>query len=174
MNEIEFHNLMETAWQRPLAADELARVERWCQLHPERRKEVELDLAASSALHGLPEVEVPSNFMARVWSEVDRSEALASTPEIKVRSRATGWNLASLLRASFPRFAAATLIVVGGGTLGWQGYRSNQRTEVAAGVTQVMQASSIPDPEMLQVFDTLQVMVETPTAVDVDLLAALQ
>ena len=172
MNESEFHNLMETAWRRPLAVDELARVERWCQLHPDRRKEVELDLAASAALHGLPEVEVPSNFMARVWSEVERSEGLA--PSDAVRLRAKGWNWAALLRLSLPRFAAATLILVGSGTLGWQGYRSNQRTQVAAGVTQVMQASSIPDPEMLQVFDTLQVMVETPTAVDLDLLAALQ
>lgn len=172
MNETEFHNLMETAWRRPLAADELARVERWCQLHPERRKEVELDLGVAAALHGLPDVEVPSNFMAQVWNEVERSEALASPQEESPRAR--GWNGSVLFGLSLPRFAAAALLIVGAAGLGWQGHRSSQRTEVAAGVAQVMQASSIPDPEMLQVFDTLQVMVETPTAVDVDLLAALQ
>ena len=166
MNETELQQMIEAAWRRPLAAEELAAMQAWCSQHPERRAEIELDLQAARCLHGLPDVEVPSHFLSQVWREIDRQESLASRPSMVV---ASSWNW----RLWLPRFAVATL-VVSGGLAGWQHYQATQRTQVAAGFQQISQAAAIPDPGMLQEIDTLRLLMETPSSVDVELLAALQ
>lgn len=166
MNESELQELIDSAWRRPLTAEETVEIQRWCSLHPDRRAEIELDLQAARCVHGLPDVEVPSHFTSQVWREIDRQENLSSLPKGVLGS---AWNW----RLWIPRFAVAALVVTGG-VAGWQYHQTTQRTQVAAGFQQVFQAASIPDPGMLQEFDSLRLVMETPSSVDVELLAALQ
>ncbi|MBL9167957.1 MAG: hypothetical protein JNN07_09470 [Verrucomicrobiales bacterium] len=166
MNEHELQELMEAAWRRPLTRAERGEIEGWCSQHPDRRAEVELELQAARGVVSLPDVPVPSHFMSQVWREIDRQEAASRRP-VAATASLRDW------RAWIPRFAVAALVLTVG-LSGWQRYQTRQRTQVAAEVQQVFKAASIPDPEMLQELDTLKLLVETPSSVDVELLAALQ
>lgn len=163
MNESEFKEMLDTAWRRRLTASELEAATQWVGRHPKDRPELEQVLAASQGLGGLPDLVVPSNFMARVWEGVERGERV----EARVKARAFGW------RFWLPRFAsagAAVMIVAAG----WWRYEAGRREEVASGIATAADAAQTLDPAMLREFEALKVMSEVPAAVDEELLAALQ
>ena len=166
MNESEFKEMLDTAWRRRLTESELEAATQWVGRHPKDRPELEQVLAASQGLGGLPDVEVPSNFMARVWDGVERVERVERM-EVKAKARAFGW------RFWLPRFAsagAAVMIVAAG----WWRYDAGRRAEVASGIATAADAAQTLDPAMLREFEALKVMSEVPAAVDEELLAALQ
>lgn len=163
MNESQIKELLEISWRRRLTAEEKRDVGDWLDRNPARRSEYEQALAASQALAQLPDAEVPSNFMSRVWDGVE----VAERETAPARAPLGGWRL------WLPRWAtgmAALLLVAGG----WWQYAATQRAEVAQGVMAAADTAETLDPAMLRDFEALQVMTEASAAVDEELLTALQ
>ena len=167
MNENEVQDLLDAAWRRRLAAEELALIRRWCEAHPEQQAGIEATLQVSATLHELPDAPVPSNFLSQIWQEVDRAEKAGTAPASSNRGGLRGW------RVPMARFAVAAC-VVGLSVTGWWGYQTAQRGNVAAGLEQLASGGPLPDLGMMRELDAIRVMTEASLIVDVELLAALQ
>lgn len=172
MNDTDLQRLIDTAWKRRLTEEEQAALRAWCLAHPQRRSEIEADLALAESVRELPDVPVPSNFVAQVWSEIEQSEAAES----RASRRRSGPVTVSFWdwRAWMPRLALGSLVVAV--TFGgwWRYSQSERRLQVASGLERVSAAAAAPDPGMLREFDAIQVLSEASAPVDVELLAALQ
>jgi anti-sigma factor RsiW len=166
MNEREFKELRETSWRRKLSPAEEARLQNYLAAHPQGQGEFETDLALSHILAQLSDAPLSSNFTARVLQAVERESA--AMPRLAFRLDALRQWLARLS----PRVAwAAVLLCLG--ALAWQQHQWNQRSRLAQGVASVLQASAVPEPEMLQDFDAIQQLRQAPFPDDMELLAAL-
>lgn len=148
--------LREKAWRGQLTDAERAAT------GPELQAELAQEARLNAALGRLPEVQVSSNFTARVLQAIDREEAAG---------RARGW------RWSWPRLlprVAVTIAVVAFAALSWQHYELRQRlVPIARSVAVVTDTSSVPGVEALDNYEAIQRMGQAQHADDT-LLALMQ
>ncbi len=159
-----YERLRELSWRRPPTAAEQAHLQTWLGAHPEAQAEVEVELALAQALRSLPEAPVPSNFTARVWQTIERTDG---TP-----TRATGGRTVAWWRDWFPRFAVAT-VVVGAGLLV---YRHNEAAEQVELVKNFLAAAGSPalaDPNVIEDFDVI-CQLRPPILADNELLKLME
>ena len=160
MNQSEFDNLLQTAHERDLTDDELARLERWLAANPADQAEWE---ALDHLLATLPDTPVATNFTARVLDEVRRAET--AHPALGQ----AWWQ-----RLLAPQFrpvqiaAAATLAMVIGG-VGYQSHLNQSRAEMAAAVASI---AEFP-PGFLADFEAIGAVAQAD-AIDEELWAALK
>ncbi len=160
MNQSEFDNLLQTAYERDLTDGELAKLERWLAANPTDQAEWE---ALDHLLATLPDTPVATNFTARVLDEVRCAET--AHPALGQ----AWWQ-----RLLAPQFrpvqiaAAATLAMVIGG-VGYQSHLNQSRAEMAAAVASI---AEFP-PGFLADFEAIGAVAQAD-AIDEELWAALK
>ena len=160
MNQSEFDNLLQTAYERDLTDGELARLERWLAANPADQAEWE---ALDHLLATLPDTPVATNFTARVLDEVRRAET--AHPALGQ----AWWQ-----RLLAPQFrpvqiaAAATLAMVIGG-VGYQSHLNQSRAEMAAAIASI---AEFP-PGFLADFEAIGAVAQADV-IDEELWAALK
>jgi len=164
MNESDYNLLREKSWRRKLTAAEEAERRAWLADHPESVTDWESEVRLIEALNQLPEASVPTNFTARVLQAVEREASAENRP------RVSRWSW--LLRSLLPK-AAAIAVVLAVGLLTYHEHRAERRAEVMQGVKVVAGVSSLPGPEIIQDFDTIQRMGNT-TGPDPELIALMK
>lgn len=143
MNDSNDNPLRENSWRRRLTPAEMAELQAWLAEHPQAQADWEAEIRLTEAMNRLPDAPVPSNFTARVLQAVERESAVAGRPQAPAR----GW----LLRALLPR-AAVAAVVLGAALLTYHEHiEANRRAELVV-------VRSLPSPEILQDFDTIQKM----------------
>lgn len=152
--------MQEILWRRPLTREETARLRSGTALPHEFDPATEA--ALTRALNGIPDVDVPSNFTARVLAETERLERLHD------RSAPVVW-----WRRFVPRLA------VGGGLavavlLGVGRYETHRQLETARHAAELADVATPPTVEILRDFEAIERMSQTPAQADLHLLAALQ
>jgi anti-sigma factor RsiW len=162
MNDPLFSRLRESSWRRKLTAQEEAEMRAWLAEHPEMEAGWETEVELSEALSHLADAPVPANFTARVLQALDREPAGSRRPD-------PGWKW--MWRSLLPKAAVAGL-VVGLGVYSYEKHQANQRAEFAGSVAFVSSVP-VPGPELLQDFETIRHLGQTPPA-DEELLALLK
>lgn len=136
----------------------------WLAEHPEAQAEWDAETALTSALAGLPDVPVASNFTSRVLAAVDREEVA------KIRAaRPEGW---LPWKRWLPRMALGALAVAAG-LLSYREVAAIQRAKLVQSVEVVSRVSTLPSPAILEDFDAIQRLTPPPAADD-QLLSLLQ
>jgi len=156
-----YTRLLELSWRRELTPGEAAQLEAWLLEHPEFRTEWEADGALNAALGHLPAVAVPSNFTARVLQAVEREM------DTEARSPRPAWRSWPRLRW-LPATACAALLLAAG-LFSYHRHQVINRLKLAQSVAAVADVSSLPSPDILKDFETIQHLNRTPP--DTDLLA---
>lgn len=162
MRDLNFQNLKELSWRRPLTPEETSRLRQWLAARPEFQTQWEEEAALSQFLRRLPAAPVSSNFTARVLQA-----ALQAPPR-------RGWRFwEALVRAAWlPRCAlGASMICVA--LLSFHGYQAAQRERAARDLARVSRLAALPPMAWLKDFDTIERLNKVQVADD-DLLAALQ
>ena len=157
--------LREILWRRPLTAAEAAELRAWLAAHPDAAADWATEQQLSRAVRRLADAPVPSNFTARVLQAVERETAAASRPASAGRSwwRSLGW---------LPKLATACA-VVGLSVLSLHQYRVVSRERMAQSVAVLAEAGPLPSTDVLQDFDAICRLAQTPPA-DEELLALMQ
>lgn len=157
-----YQKLSEISWRRPLTEAEQAELRVWLMAHPEAQADIEAEEALNQAMAKLPEAPMPSNFTARVWQAIEREAA----PKTAVAApRSFRW-----WRVFIPRFAVATLIVVGGAVA----YRNNvakQNQALLTAAQEVAAVESFADPLVMADFEVIASLSPTLGVADEKLLA---
>ncbi len=165
--ETRYHQLRETAWRRKLTKVEACEMRAHLKAHPEAQADWEAEAALNDALGRLKEAAVSSNFTALVLHAAERESAG------RVRSQAAWWNFGWPLLSRAPKVAAA-ILVVGLSFLAYQRHQVASRRELAASVVAVANVKSLPPyPEVLEDFEAIRRLSQTPPA-DEALLALLK
>lgn len=162
MNQNEFEKLKLASWQRRLTDQESSALEVHFAAHPEMRTEWDEDVGLAQTIRHLPQVPVSSNFTGLVLRAVDREFARP----VQESPAFYDW-----LRGHWLRSTALASLLVCGGLISAQQYRSVQRMNMAQGVSAVSQAAAFPH-QWLEDFDAINRFDRPP--VDNELLAALQ
>jgi anti-sigma factor RsiW len=156
MNESDHNPLSEKSWRRKLTPAEAAELEAWLSEHPEAQADWETELRLTEVISRLPDAPAPSNFTARVLQAVERESATGN------RRRGRFWKMS--LRLLLPR-AAAAAVILGAGILAIHEHTvTERRAELAQSVKIVSGVRSLPSPQILQDFDTIQKMGATANA----------
>ena len=157
--------LRETLWRRPLTAAETAELRAWLAAHSGTQADWAAEQQLSRAVRRLADAPVPSNFTARVLQDVERATAASSRPTSAGRSwwRSLGW---------LPKLATACA-VVGLSVLSLHQYRVVSRERMAQSVAVLAEAGPLPSTDVLQDFDAICRLAQTPPA-DEELLALMQ
>lgn len=156
--------LRETAWRRKLTGAEEADLHGWLAAHPEAQDDWEDEVALSKLLTQLPDVPVPSNFIARVLHAVEREESARN----RERSPRRAW----VPRIWIPRFALV-VILAAAGWFTFQWHARVQRLKLAQSVAAVADVRSLPSPQFLEDFDAIRSLRPMPPA-DQELLALMK
>jgi anti-sigma factor RsiW len=163
MNDSDYNPLHEKSWRRKLTPAEEAALRAWLAQHPEAASDWETDARLTRALDKLPDAPVPSNFTARVLQAVER-ESVPPT-----RSGVTRWRW--FLHSVFPKAAAAAVAVVLGVGVVLHEQADTKRRQMVQSIRMVSGVSSLPDPEVLQDFETIR---QLPSGPDQDLIALMK
>ena len=163
MNTPDSHaDWLDAVEGRRLTADEIEALRHGLAGRPREQARLADELALNAALDSLPPVEVPSNFAARVWADIERA------PRVSRFAWPTWFAWFAWFRPARAVTFATVLLAAG---LGWSQFRSHQRGELAANLAEVSQA--VPDVEMLRDFEAIQALHATPKPGDVELMGAL-
>lgn len=165
MNNAMFEELLALRQKRPLTPDEQARLERWLVAHPADRARWSEETALSTVLHRLPGPAVPSNFMARVWQDIEAGEK-RSAPA----GTATGWRSWFRWPSLARQFALAVLLLAA--IIAIQGRRSQSPAQVARSIEQVAAFAPAASVDLLKDFEAIRRLNQAPA--DVELLAAFE
>jgi len=163
MNDVMFEELLALRHKRPLTPDEQSRLDGWLTAHPADRARWAEEATLSDALHRLPQATTPSNFMARVWQDI---EAAGRRP---ARTEA-GWRNWLRWPSLAQQFALAVLLLTAVMIL--QGRRARTQTQLARGIEQVTTLARLPDVALLKDFEAISRL--NQSAADVELLAAFE
>lgn len=163
MNNAMFEELLALRHKRPLTPDERARLDGWLADHPADRALWLEEAALSTALRHLPQPPVPSNFMARVWQDIEAAERKAMTAE-------TGWRGWFRWPSLAQQFALAVLLLAA--VMVFQGRRARSPVQVARSIEQVATFARVPSVEFLKDFEAISRL--NQAAADVELLAAFE
>lgn len=165
MNNALFEELLALRQKGALAAEEQARLDDWLAAHPADRARWAEEVALSSALRRLPELPVASNFMARVWDEIEARESRAAQA-----ATGSGWRAWFRWPSLAQQFAlAAFLLAV---VVVFQGRRVRTQTQVAHGLEHIAAVARGPNVELLKDFEAISRLHQS--AADVELLAAFE
>lgn len=162
MNEPLHQRLREAGWRRRLNASEEAELSAWLASHPEAQAHWETELALNEAMELLPEAPLSSNFTARVLQAVERESPA------KQRLRPSRWTWRRLVPG-----AALAALVIGVGLFTYDRDQAARRAELARKVAIISSVAATQNPEVLQDFDTIRHLGQTPKP-DEELLALLQ
>ena len=154
--------LRELSWRRKLTAAEAVELRAYLAAHPEAQSDWETEAALGEVLTRLVDTPVSSNFTARVLQAVER--------EIADHTWAPRWNWAC--QVLLPR-AAVVVAVAGLGLFAYQRYEVVERAKLARSVVAVLDAKSLPSPQVLADFEAIRRLGRTPPA-DEELLALLK
>ncbi len=164
MNANQFEELLALRWKRRLNEAEQMQVDLWLASHPAERARWETEVSTSRAFHELPTNPAPSNFMARVWQQIDQEERR----EPPVTARWPGWFRWPSLAQQFAVLAmvcALTALVL-------QQRRARTPAQLARSVEQVAPLARMPDLALLKDFEAIS-RLSQPGA-DLELLAAFE
>ncbi|MEN9572266.1 MAG: hypothetical protein RL514_121 [Verrucomicrobiota bacterium] len=165
MNNSLFEELLALRLKRPLTPDELARLDGWLVTHPADRPRWAEATALAEALRRLPAPQVASNFMARVWQDIEAEQRRAAPAHAAVGGR--GWfrwpSLAQQFAFAVMLLAVAVLL---------PGRRGRTPTQVARSIEQVTTLTRLPSVALLKDFEAISRL--NQSAADVELLAAFE
>lgn len=167
-------SLRDTLLRRELTAAETRELAAWFAAHPDAGSLAE-ELALARALHRLPPAPVPSNFNARVLADLRREPHVPSMAAFPRESLVRRW-LSFAVPWPMPRATASALavaLVLALGLGGWRWHSARQQAEFTRNVAALRVLAAV-NPEVLEDFDTIRQFGETDTAIDFELLAALQ
>ncbi len=169
MNEPFYKELVEARWRRQLSPTEKAALAAFLSQHPEKQTEWGDEVALSELLHRLPQPQVSSNFTARTLQALEAELRRNEGPASRWR-----WWLNWTHRLA-PRYAVAGLLVVGS-ILGVFEYRVYNQKQVTQEMVSTLGrgTAALPAPELLQDFDSIQLLGSVSTPSDEDLLAVLE
>ena len=167
MNDTLFEDLIALRLKRPLTPDEQARLDGWLVAHPADRARWLEATALSSALRRLPEPPVSSNFMARVWQEIEAQERRAATTP-----SSTGWRTWLRWPSLATQFACALLLLLLAAVVVSQGRRTRTHTQVTRSIEHIAAIARGPSIEVLKDFEAISRL--NQTGADVELLAAFE
>jgi anti-sigma factor RsiW len=158
---------LEASWRGKLSPTEEAELRAWLAAHPLAQADWEAETTLTDALGGLPQAPLPSNFTARVLDTVERETWPRPQPS-RWREWAP-WHWRWLPRAAF--FA----IVAAGGVLAFHHLRDAQQEkfQYARSVVALSRVESLPGPAILENFDAIRALDQTPGP-DQELLKLLQ
>jgi len=144
-NEPLQNSLRELLWRRKLTDAERAGL----NAQPEMQADLETESRLSDVLARLPDVQVPSNFTARVLQAIERES---------VRSHATSWSWSWTWRVFVPRATVAAVVIAFAG-LGIHRHELNaHRAALAKNVVLVAVAQPMPSVDALKNFNAIQRM----------------
>lgn len=155
----------EIIWRRKLTPAETAELREYLATHPEVAGEWEAELALNQVLDHLPEApRVSSNFTARVMEAVRleaAAQARAKTPQ------GFGWQTISRW---LPRTAVACLIV----TACLFAYHEHEQTARLTLAHDVVRLTAAVSPDMMEDFEAIRRMGDTPVSADTDIIRLMQ
>lgn len=125
-----------------------------------------LDARLDALLRRLPDKPLSSNFTARVVQAVEREDRRAAGPAMP------WWDVLRHPLHLLPRLAVATLALCLG-LFSFQRYETVTQARMAESVAAVAHVSSLPGPDVLQDFEVVRRLSQTPRA-DEELLALLR
>lgn len=167
MNAAMFEELLALRHKRPLTPDEQTCLDQWLATHPTDRERSQEEAALGRALGKLPAPPASSNFMARVWQEIESEDRRAGRHAVEAGWR--GWFRWPSLAQQF----AALALVIGLATLVAQGRRSSRTpTQLARSVEQFATLAPVPSVALLKDFEAIRRL--NSVSADVELLAALE
>jgi anti-sigma factor RsiW len=138
--------MRELAWRRKLSPAEAAELESWLAAHPAITAQWREEAALNAALDQLPDAPVPSNFTARILSQIER-ETAATAPH---KAAIPWWR-----RPLIPRLAFAA-VVVGAGLFAYQRHLALENVRGVGGVLiSVQNTRDMLSLEVLQDFDSI-------------------
>lgn len=171
MKHEDLQELMELARQRPLSADELARVEQFTEAHPQARIGWDEDMALTRLLGGLSDAPLASNFTSRVMQAVALEEPRGERASNPMSLQ--WWTRNTYVRLGLMACCVA-LVAVGG----WYRHQLSQRADLAESVATISEVAAISSVEVLKDFETIQSFGKVPPVADMEadlhLLAALE
>ncbi len=165
-NDRVYNQFRELSWKRKLTTSEEAKLREWLAANPAQQADWEAEVGLTEALGQMPNAPVATNFTAQVLQTVEQ-EALMDMREQEVgelvwRKR---WRW-------LPKMAFAALVLCAG-LFSYHQVQAARRTALAESVAVVSEVSSLPSPEVLQDFDAIYALNQTPPA-DEDLLNLLK
>lgn len=160
------NRIHELVWRRKLSADQEAELRAWLAAHPEAQSEHDSEIALNEMLAGLPDAPLSSNFTARIMRSVE-SETLRNENARHAGSRYYPSILRWLPKAAF------VALTLGVALISYEQVREAHRRQMARAAVVVSEVASIPDPKVLQDFEAIRAMSQTPPA-DEELLKLLQ
>jgi hypothetical protein len=164
MKDPGYERLREASWRRKLTPAEEAELRLQLDQHPELFREWESQRELTEVLARLQNAPVPSNFTARVLAEAQR--------ETRQPSRSEAWGSWHARLRWLPRLAVAS-VVLAAGLISYEHVQDSRRKERAESVKAIVSYTAVPGPDILQDYDAIQAMSQSPAA-DVELLKALQ
>lgn len=163
MNNTMFEELMALRLKRPLTAGEQARLDGWLSVHPADRARWKENDGLGKALGALPPPPVASNFMARVWQDIEASERR----EVKAP---TGWRAWLRWPSLAQQFAVAVVLLAA--VMIVQGRRARSPAQVARSIEQVATFAHLPNVALLKDFETISRL--NQSSADLELLVAFE
>jgi anti-sigma factor RsiW len=160
MNDSDYNPLQEKSWRRKLTPAEAAELQEWLEKHPETQADWDTEVHLTDAINRLPDAQMPSNFTVRVLQAVERESAVEvhwSVPTV--------WRF---LRSLVPRAAIAG-VVLGVAAVSYHRYTIKERRAELARMV-----ATLPSPQVLQDFDTIQKMGSVTAGPDGELLALMK
>lgn len=161
-NDPTTDNLREQLWRREPTPAEEAALRAQCP-DPEVQNDLKSDKQLTALLRRLPDAPVPTNFTARVLQTLEL--------ETRRQEREGALDFSWWLRIFIPRAAVAG-VIVGVSTFSIARATYARRAEFGRSVAAVSEIKSLPSPQVLEDFDAISRLNETPRA-DTELLAAM-
>ena len=157
--------IAELSWRRHLTAAEEQELNSLLSADSEAASTWTEELELTRLVGDLPDVPVASNFTARVLDQVNRESAAGGEKRSRwVDIFNTRW---------LPRTSVALLVIASGVSIIKLEHRTAERREYAQSVAAVSEVSSMPSPDVLENFEAVRRLNQTPRP-DEELLALLQ
>ena len=167
MNQPEYDQLLQTALERELTAEELAQLDDFLAQNQAERFEFE---AVDQLLTKLPDVTVSSNFTHRVMDAARREVQLA--PALGQALGLFWWQRLLAPQHRIMRLGSAAAVVLLVSVLSYQFHLSQDRAEMAESLQTVATIAEMA-PELLADFDAIDA-IDQSDPIDEELWAALK
>ena len=161
-NDPVYQRLREMSWRRALTEAERAELRAWLTAHPEAAADIEAEAALTHALANSPDAPAPSNFTTRVMAAIQQDEA--------AQARSKAGPLTHWWRVLVPRFAVATVIIIGI-VFAYRHNANVRRIELAQAAQQLSEARILSDATVIEDFETILCLNPVETIADENLLA---
>ena len=164
MHDPDDRRFLETTWRRQRDAAEEEDLRRRLAEHPELEPDRDMEIALTEALARMANVEVPSNFTARVLSRTEAPANAHSHPH------APWW---TWLWRPFIRRTAYALVLAGIAWFGFHQHQVDSRAQLARNIAAVSGVAAEPGAELIQDFEAIRRLNQMPGP-DEQLLALLK